>query len=177
MKGYQNVMVFIGNFSPIFCIVYIVYIGLLISWWLVFIVLALFSNVIWLFIFSERNLTRCDKQHYKILEYRDIGNDVIAYFLSYSIALPSTLFLSPLKGLAVLLIIMILLYALFNGAKIMFFNPFLVALGFHEMEIKTGNGAIIYLISKRKPIVGEELTLLRLQEYVYYLETIFTEQT
>ena len=177
MKTYQSAIAFIGNFSPIFGITYIVYIGLVLSWWLILVGLAIASNLIWIVIFSEKNLENYQKEHYKISETRDIGNDVITYFLSYSMALPSILFLPPTKGIFVLLIIMMLVFILFIGNKIMLFNPFLVVFGYYELEVKTENGASFYLISRRKPTRGKELTVLRVHEFIYYLKGTYDQES
>ena len=177
MKVYQTFLAFVGNFSPIFFITYIVYIGYALSVWLIPVFLSAFCNIIWRQIFSEKNLKNCDKESYKISDTKNIGNDVIAYYLSYSIALPSVLFLQPVKGLLVLAIIMIIIYALSNEAKIMLFNPFLVLFGYKEMEIKTEKGAQIYLISKRRPKMGEELKVSRIHELLYYLNVVYDYET
>lgn len=174
MKDYETLIAFIGNFSPIFGIAYIVYVGIAFNWTLFLVIAAVLFNLIWLKEFGEKNLSKnCDKEHYEVLSVKDIGSDVIAYFLSYSVALPSIFFLDPLKGLIILAIILILTYTLFYGAKIMFFNPFLVAMGYYEIEITTKNKDQIYLISKRKPKVGESITVYMLNDFVYYLDLVY----
>ena len=141
------------------------------SWWIIPIALSLASNVIWKNVLGKENLKKCQRERYKISEINNIGNDLIAYFLTYSVSLPSVLFLPPEKGLAVLLIIMVLIFFLFKVNKIMLFTPFLSTLGYYELEVKTEEGASFYLISDRKPVKNEVLDLLRLNGYIYFMQT------
>ena len=170
MKTYQTIFAFIGNFSPIFAIAYIIYLGFILSLWLVPVALTIGCNLIWLNIFSRKSLKNYQSERYKISQVKDIGIDMIAYFLTLSLSLTSILFLSPEKGLTVLAIIMFLVYILFNGNKIMLFNPFLSIFGYNELETETENGISIYLISKIRPPKDQYLNMLRLNDYIYYVD-------
>jgi len=168
MKLYQSILAFIGNFSPIFGITYIVYEGFALSWYLVLVAGTVSCNFIWLQLLKKNYLeNKCEHEQYKITRVKDMGKDVIAYFLSYSITLPSVLFLLPARGLAVLFIVLVLVFILFNNNKIMLFNPFLSARGYYELEAEVNGGASIYLISKRRITNNESLDLYRLNEFLY----------
>jgi len=175
MNSGQSILAFIGNFSPIFIITYIVYVGFALSWYLVFVVCAVFCNLIWIKLLNENYLrNKCEHEQYIVTQFEDMGKDVIAYFLSYSISLPSVLFLSPVKGLSVLFIILLLVFILFNNNKIMLFNPFLSARGFYELEARVNGGTPIYLISKRRIKINEKLDLYRLNEFLYLVGTEYS---
>lgn len=175
MKLYQSILAFIGNFSPIFGITYIVYVGFILSWYLLLVAGAVFCNFIWLQLLSKNYLeNKCEHEQYKVTQVEDMGKDVIAYFLSYSITLPSVLFLSPVKGLTVLFIILLLVFILFTNNKIMLFNPFLSARGYYELEAKVNEGTSIYLISKRRIKINEMLDLYRLNEFLYLVGTVYS---
>jgi hypothetical protein len=116
---------------------------------------------------------RCENEQYEVTEIDDMGKDVIAYFLSYSVSLPSVLFLSPDKGLFVLFIALILIFILFNNNKIMLFNPFLSLGGYYEFEAKIKNGPSIYLISKRRVKINERLDLYKLNEFLYLEKIVY----
>ena len=175
MKLYQSILAFIGNFSPIFGIAYIVYVGLAVSWYLLLLVCAVSCNFIWLQLLNKNYLeNKCEHEQYEVTQVEDMGKDVIAYFLSYSISLPSVLFLSPGKGLLVLLIILLLIFILFNNNKIMLFNPFISARGYYELEAKVKDGPSIYLISKRRIEINEKVNLYRLHEFLYLERIVYS---
>lgn len=168
MKLYQSILVFLGNFSPIFVITYVVYIGFAVTWYLFLLEGSILCNLIWMQLLSKNYLeNKCENEQYEVTEIEDMGKDVIAYFLTYSVSLPSVLFLPPEKGLLVLLIILILIFILFNNNKIMLFNPFLSARGYYEFEAKVKNGPSIYLVSKRRIETNKILNLYRLNEFLY----------
>lgn len=171
MKLYQSVLVFIGNFFPLFAIIYVVYVGFVVSLYLLPLAGSALCILIWAQLLNKNYLEkRCENEHYEVTEIEDMGKDVIAYFLSYSVSLPSVLFLSPDKGLFVLFIILIMIFILFNNNKIMLFNPFLSVKGYYEFEAKIKNGPSIYLISKRRIKTDEKLDLYKLNEFLYLVK-------
>ena len=96
MKSYEAFLAFIGDFSPVFFITYMVYLGYSLSCWLIPLIIAFLCNLIWIKILGEKELKNSNESReetFEISEVKDIGLDVIAYFLSYSIALPTILFL------------------------------------------------------------------------------------
>ena len=175
MKKYAAFLAFIGNFFPVFAITYVVYVGYTLSIWLVPLISTLFFNLIWIKILSRKELMGkrdSSEESYKISEVREIGLDVIAYFLSYSISLPAILFLPPSKGIFILGVMLILVYLLLNSNKIMLFNPFLSVFGYNEFEVRTENGTSFYIISKEKLRAGSDVTVFKIYPYIYYYESI-----
>ncbi|GGM72767.1 hypothetical protein GCM10007108_08610 [Thermogymnomonas acidicola] len=168
MKGYETGLVFIGNFSPVFLIAYIAYLGYTATWWLLPLAFSFISNIIWIKILNEK----IARETFQILDVRDIGLDVIAYFLSYSIALPAILVLPASKGLAILAVILLIVYVVSNGNKVMLFNPFLSAFGYHEYEAKTKAGSTIYVISKERLEENNSITVLKINPFIYYHERV-----
>ena len=174
MKLYQSVLAFIGNFFPLFAIIYVVYVGFVVSLYLLPLAGIALCNLIWAQLLNKDYLERhSENEHYEVTEIEDMGKDVIAYFLSYSVSLPSVLFLSPDKGLFVLFIALFLIFILFNNNKIMLFNPFLSVKGYHEFEAKIKNGPSIYLISKQRINIDEKLDLYKLNEFLYLVKRVF----
>ena len=174
MKKYAAFLAFIGNFFPVFAITYVVYVGYSLSICFAPVILTLFFNLIWLKILSKRELMEksdSSEECYKISEVREMGLDVIAYFLSYAISLPAILFLPPLKGIFILVVMLILNYLLINSNKIMLFNPFLSVFGYNEFEVRTINGTTFYIISKEKLKAGSDVTVYKIYPYIYYYES------
>jgi hypothetical protein len=173
MKKYAAFLAFIGNFFPVFVITYVVYVGYTLSIWLAPVILTLFFNLIWLRILSKKELMgkpNSSEENYNISEVREMGLDVIAYFLSYSISLPAILFLPPSKGIFILGVMLILIYLLLNSNKIMLFNPFLSVFGYNEFEVRTKTGTPFYIISKEKLKVDSSITVFKIYSYIYYYE-------
>lgn len=174
MKLYQSILAYVGNFSPIFGITYIAYVGFVLSLYLLLVAGAILCNLVWLQLLNKKYLeNKCEHEQYEVTQVNDMGKDVIAYFLSYSISLPSVLFLSPEKGLFVLLVILILIFILFNNNKVMLFNPFLSARGYYELEAKIKDGPSIFLISKRRIETNKKVNLYRLHEFLYLEQIVY----
>lgn len=175
MKRYEAFLAFIGNFFPVFAITYVVYVGYNLSVWIVPVILTLSFNLIWVKILGKKELKEkpnSSEENYEISEIREMGLDVIAYFLSYSISLPAILFLPPYKGIFILVVMLVLIYLLLNSNKIMLFNPFLSLFGYNEFEVRTENGTSFYIISKEKLKAGSVVKVFKIYPYIYYYESI-----
>lgn len=175
MKKYEAILAFIGDFSPVFFITYIVYVGYQLTWWLALLIISFLSNLIWKHILKQKNIGKkgeLTRETFQISDVKDIGNDIIAYFLSYSITLPTIFFLPASKGLLILAVILILVYILFNGNKILLFNPFLSFFGYHEYEIKTVEKSTIYVISKEHLEKNRLINVLKINPFIYYYKAV-----
>ncbi|WP_298277837.1 hypothetical protein [Ferroplasma sp.] len=175
MKRYEAILAFIGDFSPVFFITYIVYVGYHLTWWIGLLIFSFLSNLIWREILIQKNPEKrldLSRETFKISDVKDIGNDVIAYFLSYSITLPTIFFLPASKGLLILAVILILVYVLFTGNKVLLFNPFLSVFGYHEYEIKTVEESTIYVISKEHLEKNTLINVLKINPFIYYYKAV-----
>ena len=164
----------IGNFSPIFIMTYIVYIGYSLSIWLVPVILTLFCNLIWIKIFSKKELMgkpNSSEESYNISEVREIDFNIVAYYISYTISFIAILFLPYSKGIFILGAMLILFYILINSNKIMLFNPFLALFGYIMFEVRTKNGTTFYILSKEQLEKGS-VTIYKIDPYIYYYESI-----
>jgi len=167
-------MAFIGDFSPVFFIAYIVYLGFVLSLYLIPLLITFLCNLIWLQIFNRKYLEKkCGLEQYEIVHIEDMGKGVISYFLSLTISLYYMVFLSPLKGMIVLFFFMVFIYLIFSTNRIFLFNPFLMARGYYQYEVRTKDGSTIYVISREPMHRLRNITFYRLDEYLYFERIVY----
>ena len=69
-------------------------------------------------------------------------------------------------------VILVLVYILVNGNKILLFNPFLSVWGYHEYEVKTKEESTIYIISREHLEENRLINALRIYPFIYYFESV-----
>ena len=171
MKFIERVTTFLGNFSPLFLIVYITYYGLSFNIFLLPITATFLCNLIWLQLLSRRRLDDSHTQFFEVMSARDIGPQVIAYFLSYALSLPSVVVVGGSRGIIILAILMILIFTLSHSSRIMLYNPFLSVVGFRIYEIMPRAGPHAYILSNGQPLVADQkVTAAQIEDYIYVVK-------
>ncbi len=176
MKWYERIFVFIGDFAPLYLIVYIIYFSFTLNAYFSLVVVPFLCNLVWLFLLSNENLKNSNVQNFELESFEDVGTQMTAYFLSYAISIPSVTIVGGVRGVVVLAIFMSLFFVLFHGNKIMLYNPFLSVFGYKVYKITVVKSPTqvpsTYIISK-----GEKLTITgkikasQIEDYIYVQKT------
>lgn len=174
VNSIERILVFVGNFSPLYLIVYIIYDGFSVSPYLIPLAFTFLANLTWKHILSNNHLKECESQNFTLAKLDDIGPQIIGYFLSYSVSLPSVILIGGSEGMVVLFILMVLIGILFHGNKIMLYNPFLSVFGYRVYKVWPSKGPTVFVISKDRVLEEEEdIKTAKLEDYVYVLKNGF----
>lgn len=175
MNLLEKVVIFLGNMSPLFAVITVIYYGqtILFELLLSLTVLTGFFNLYWRRILSFSNSGQ-NQKNYRELEIKDandLGNLVLSYFLTYTLSLPAVAVIGGIKGLIVLSILLAVVYVVMNSSRIMLYNPFLTFANYKIYRIETTRNAVGYLIVKKIGGVDYKLEgkveAIQIDDYIY----------
>jgi hypothetical protein len=168
MRFVYRIIAFMGNFSPLFLVVYVIYFDFQVNLYLFPVSLTFLCNLIWLHILGKRNVTDSHIQDFEVRSANDMGHQVTGYFLSYALSLPAVAIVGGLKGAVILAILLTLVFVLSHGSRIMLFNPFLSVFGYRIFEVELTSGSRAFFLSRDKMISAEQtMTAAEIEDYVY----------
>lgn len=149
-KTLGRIIIFIGNLSPLFIVVFIIYFGSPYSVYTLCMMLAsLLLLAYWKILLNVS--MKPGSRNTKPLEIKsatDSSSAIISYFLTYTISIPSVSVVGGIKGLFLLLILLIVIYLVLYENRIAFYNPFLFLFKYKMYQIETTELAVGYLITK-----------------------------
>ena len=100
-----------------------------------------------------------------------MGSQVMGYFLSYALSLPSVVVVGGSRGIIILAILMMLIFILSHSSRIMLYNPFLSVFGFRIYEIEPRTGPHAYILSKGQLLVSDQkITTAQIEDYIYVVK-------
>lgn len=160
MRGFIKLVIFIGDFSPLFLIAYLSYIGLKLDIApLSFVVTSFLLNGVWFQI--KRDTRRYNKREFYVSDIDERGPQYIGYLVSYAAAVPSLLVVGGIKGILIFAIVLFVIFPSYYLGDILFYNPVLAVFGYRFYKVKVKEGGEMYVVSE-KVIRSDEKVVVRM---------------
>lgn len=147
MRGFIKIAIFVGDFSPLFAIAYLSFIGLRVDYFpLSLIAISFATNAIWMYI--EKDAKRYNRREFHVTSIDERGPQYVGYLVSYAAAIPSLVLVGGLRGLLIFAIVMLVVFPSYYFSDILFYNPIMAACGYRFYKVKVKEGGEMYVVSE-----------------------------
>jgi len=130
-----KVLLFICAYSPLISILIFQKIPDLSWYWILLGILPLLISLFFCLLVYFITRANSGSETQTIADVEDKTNDVVAYIIPYIISL-STFVLDGIRGLIILGILMVLLYAIYANSSMIYINPLLSLIGYRIYKIE-----------------------------------------
>lgn len=166
MRGAIKVAIFVGDFSPLFAIAYLSFIGLKIDYFpLALVAISFAANAVWLHIKKDAKRYRHREFHVTSIDER--GPQYVGYLVSYAAAIPSLMLVGGIKGLFIFAIVLLVIFPSYYLSDILFYNPILATFGYRFYKVKVKEGGEMYVVSEDIIKSGEKVIVRIITDRTY----------
>ena len=179
-KLLERIVIFVGNLSPLFIIVFIIYLGTpYLIYTLAVMLISITLEFYWVKLLKlSQDSGPNNVKSFTIKNASDSTTAIMSYFLTYTVSVPAISVIGGIKGFIVLLVLLIVIYLVLYENRIAFYNPFLFLFKYKMYHFETTELGEGYLISK---VIGidfrpQGLTkAVQIDDFIYITKSVARE--